>query len=876
MAGASAQATWYVDPAGNNGNTGASSGDAFETINHANSVASPGDVIRLAGATFGDEQGTIILGDKSLTIVGAGSDATIVRAHSTLTTNINTGFAGSPIATQQRPVVLIEGFGRVDFRGICIDGNFSTPGNGRLVGLYFRNGADGLVEQCTIKNCRANPLDGGQGSAGVIVRGDALGDPCNITLRDCLVNEFGKSGVVAFFNATLEVEESRVVGAGPVGLGFPAQNGIQVSYDASGLIRHSTITNLWYTPSSFSATGILVYDANSVVRIDDNNIGNCETGIRTEAITNLTVPLAVRRNRVHCSSTAISLAGLAFPASIQNNQFHSNDSTAVNVAYDDSLNNWIENSYSSYNGIGAHLVGGSGGAMDLTPRRTVDMVGGAPATTTLIAGHAPVDIAVANFDDSSGDDFATIEQNAGLSISIGLNTGGAFSVVNIPFAGATAIPIGIVTGEFDGMPGIDVAVATGNISLATNQNVVYVFRNDGSGAFVLHSTTPIVGFTNTTGIATSDVDADGSNDIVVTDIGSGSGGAAQILLNDGSGNFFASALPGTFSKPIRAAALANLDAGATCDVALIEGDASSGQLHLLSGNGAGSFVPFGSSPLTIGVDPTDIVTTDLEGDGDYDLLISFGAVTGGAVDTFDNDGTGAFKTVRCMVDGSATRLAVGNLDADADPDSVFGDAAVVNFNGGSVTVLGTFVEGAGFGAGGIAATGVTAAAAAFGDFDGNPFSDLFYCDAVTGTVVVLPGQVQARTDWFGFGCAGSKARIPYIRTTGAPGPTQPNLSLGIEVTNASPFSLCVVIFTLSPAGALVPCAPQVDLFDQLFSFTIVSNASGEGGFGLPLPALPNADGLSVFAQAAILDMNAPLLFGLPFALSKGIKLRIGN
>jgi hypothetical protein len=875
MAQATGQSTWFVDPAGSNGNTGTSAGDAFATINHANAVASTGDVIRLAAATFGDEQGTIILGDKSLTIVGAGSDATTVQAHSTLTTNINTGFAGTPIATQQRPVILIEGTGRVDFRGICIDGNFAVPANGRLVGLYYRNGADGLVEQCVIKNCRANPLDGGQGSACVIVRGDALGNSCDITLRDCLISEFGKSGVVAFFNTTLEVEECRVVGAGPVGLGSPAQNGIQVSYNASGLIRNSTITNLWYTPSSFAATGILCYDAASVVRIDDNGVGNCEVGIRVEEVSLMSAQVLVRRNRVHCANTAIALAGLTF-AIVEDNQFHGNDSTVPSVAFDDNTHQWQRNSYSSYNGIGAHAIGGGGGSVDNTPRNTVDMVGGTAATTPLTGGHSPVDIVVANFDNAFGDDFATIEQNAGLSISVGLNTGGAFNVINLPFAGATAAPIGIVTGEFDGAPGIDIAVATGNNSPATNQNRVYVFSNDGSGAFVLHSSTPIVGFTNTTDIATADVNGDLTNDIVVTNQGSGAGGSAQLLLNNGSGSFVASILPGTFTKSVRAATMANIDAGATCDVALIEGDAASGQLHLLAGNGAGLFVPFGSSPVAIGVDPTDIVNNDLEGDGDNDLLISFGAFTDGAVDTFNNDGTGAFSSIRCLVDGSATRLATGNLDSDSDPDSVFGDVAVVNFNGGSITVLGTYVDGAGYGAGGIAATGVTASAAAFGDFDGNEAPDLFYSDAVAGTVVVLPGKTQARTDWYGFGCAGTKARIPYLRTTGAPGPTQPNLSLGIEVTNAAPFSLGVIVVTLSPAGVLAPCFPQIDLGSVVSSYTVVSNAAGEGGFGLPLPALPNGSGLEIYFQAGILDINAPSLFGLPLALSKGLKLRVGD
>lgn len=869
---ASAQTTWFVDPAGNNANpgTGAGAASAFQTINHANSVASSGDIIRLAAATFGAEQGIIVLGDKDLTVLGQGSDATSIQAHPTLLININSGYPASPVPTQQRPVVLVEGGGRVDFRGVCIDGNFAMPGNGRLVGFYYRDGADGILEACEIKNCRADPLNGAQGCAGIVVRGDDVVDACEVAVRDCFVHDFGKTGVASLFNTTLEVDETRVVGAGRVGLGLPAQNGIQISYDSSGIVRRSTITNIAYEPSSYGAVGILGYDADGAVRIEDCNIGNCEVGIYLIAVSHASVPVSVRRNRIHSAESGIAIDGIT-GVTVEDNSFHLSVDGGSNAAYDNrSGNSWEDNSYSSYLGVGSYVIPGGGGNVDSTPRRTVDMVGGAPVSTSLAVGHSPIDMVIADFDGAGGDDFVTLDRNAGFSISVGLNTGSGFNVTNLPFGAATASPVAIAAGEFNGLTGMDVAVVT-------TENLVYVFRYvDGLGAFALLTITPLPSFMNATDLAAGDIDGDADTDLVVTDAGSGSGGSAVVLINNGIGSFTTTMLPGSYAESVRGATIAPLNGDAFADIALIEGGATSGRLHLLAGDGSGTFVPFGTSPVTIGVDPTAVVDSDLDGDADHDLLIAFGATTGGAVDAFENDGAGDFVSVRYRVDGSATALAVGNLDADSDPDSTFGDAAVVNLTGGSVTVLGTFVAGAGFGAGGIAASSVTAAAASFGDFDGNSALDLFYCDAITGSVVVLPGVVQARVDSFGFACAGTKARIPYLRPTGVPGPTQPNPSFGLEVTNANPSSLMAFVVCFQPDGALAPCLPQVDIGTQLFALVVTTDAAGEAGIGLPLTATPVLSGAAVYCQAAVLDPQGALLFGVPVALSKGLKLRFGD
>src|SRR5689334_180333 len=97
VASAAAQNHWYVNPAGSDLAAGTSAGTAFQTINHANAVATNGDVIHLAAATFGNEQNTATLGNKTVTLVGAGMGSTIVKAHTSADTILPSGLLpGTP------------------------------------------------------------------------------------------------------------------------------------------------------------------------------------------------------------------------------------------------------------------------------------------------------------------------------------------------------------------------------------------------------------------------------------------------------------------------------------------------------------------------------------------------------------------------------------------------------------------------------------------------------------------------------------------------------------------------------------------------------------------------------------------------------------
>lgn len=879
-AGASAQGYWWVDPVlGLDTNPGTQA-QPFKTIARANNVALSGDVIRLVpGIHGGSNEPPIVLGDKDIHLVGAGKGVSIIRPHPTLTINVSTGFPNAPVPTQQRPVVLCQNLGRVDFSNLTIDGNFAMPANGRLVGLYYRLGSDGVLSNVEIVNCRANPLNGSQNCAGLILRGDNPLDPCNVALRDCVVHDWGKSGCVAFFNSTLVLETTCVIGAGHIETASagPAQNGVQISYNAGGLLRRSTITNMYYNAGTATATGVLTYDAANTVLIEDCGIGNVEAGIYCYGPSNPLVSLLIRRCRVHAAEFGITLDNIA-AAVVRENHFMIARDGVTNAAYDNfPANIWERNHFSSYNGIGGFPIPGAFGNGDAFAQLGLNLFA-TPQVTALPSGQTPTCMVVDQLDGSGGSDFATACVNGAQHLTVGLNTGGAFSVATQTFSDPSGVPVAIVTGEFDGNPGRDLAVLTRHSTFAGFKTGYYVFANNGSGSFSLIHGASLPGFYRGTGLAAADLNGDGRSDLVIANGGNLNVGQATLLLNNGSGtSFTASLLPGGYTKPCTAVAIADIDNDGNRDIVITEGDATVGRLHLLLGNGAGVFTPAGSSPLAIRNDPTAVTVGDLDGDGDGEIVCAVGTTTGGGVVLFENFGGLSFERTFWPTNDATTALATGNLDADFDPDtSVRGDVVVANAGGGTLTLLGTYLSHAGFDFGGHFVRSANPVGVAMGNFNGDIYQDVFYADGAAGTVVAVPGRPTARFDNYGEGCAGTSDRIPGLTAIGVPAlPTQPNPWLGIELNNGKPFSLAAIVDALAPAPFLTPCGFL--LGGVIDVWVIVTDVSGAATILFPIPASPNIRGIEVYFQGGVLDPLSPLGVFAPIqvSLTRGLKLRAG-
>jgi len=707
-AGASAQSEWWVDPAGSDANSG-SMASPFQTINHAASLASNGDVIRLVAATYGDEQGNVLLGNVDLRIIGAGRGLTVINADTTAGINLEGGTLGSPTIEEHRCAVAIDGPATIEMRGMTLDQGFSIPGSGRAYSMWVGGGADVSCADMDFINARANPINGIQGPLGINIRGNAGADITNVTLSDCRVNEFGKGGIVANYDAHLAMDACQVRGYNHAVSGLAAQNCVQVSRGATCEIRRCQIADSWYDPSSGVATGFLIFDPGASIVIEDCDVANCQVGIYFFASSPTAIAGVVRRNRVANTEFGIYVSEVS-GLDVIDNSFAVLYPDDENDAWDDgSANTWDNNFYSSLSADGPYVLPGTAGSADANAKAKLREFG-MSATTALPAGLTPIDMATGDLDGTGAADVAVLAQGGTPTIVVGTNAGGGtFTMTALPFGNSDGEAVALVLGDFVPGGGLDVAAVTRTVPPAVGENAAYVFANDGAGNLTLHSTLVLTGVTTLSGVDAGDADGDGQDDLVVSDTGSSTliAGTASFLSNDGTGSFTQSALAGTFTVACRDAAFGEFTGDADLDIAVIEGNATTGLMHVFAGDGAGGFTDT-ASPVSVAANPQRALAADVGGDGDTDLLVSstrdaFGLDAGG-IDVVLHDGAGNFETRLYWVDNGPTAIAAGDLGDDADPDTVRRDVAFASLVGGSVGVLGNWSED-GAGSGGIAEIG---------------------------------------------------------------------------------------------------------------------------------------------------------------------------
>ncbi|MEZ5966789.1 MAG: FG-GAP-like repeat-containing protein [Planctomycetota bacterium] len=861
----------HVSTTGNDTTGDGSVGNPYLTITRAMTGAPAGSTIQLGAGTFGLAE-QVEFTTTPFTLVGAGMGTTILKPHATAIRQYPAGLLPGTLE-DHRVALAVNGPARVDVRDLTIDCdfNFTGFGTGRLYGIYLRDGGDATFSNVEVKNARTNPLNGIQGPVAVVARGDNAGDPCEITMRGCYVHDWGKNGFVANFNAFATLEGNEFVGSGQTPV--IAQNCVQISRGSTGIVRGNVIKDSFYTPASVTSTGVLFFDAGPGCVLEGNSVNRCQSGIYVYQSAPANVPVAVRDNKVTESTWGLDLIG-NWGGLVTGNVIHgATDEAAYDNSTGANTNTWTSNNFSDWTGAGTYAVPG-GSVVDPTPRRSFDDLG---LAFTVAVGGVPNDLVVADLDLSgpSSLDFATVNDPASFgaapSVSVAINTGfPTYAVQTLSFGVAGDQPVGICVGQFDGAAGLDLAVVTTNSKW-------FVFGNDGLGTFsVLANGTLPAAALSPNDVACGDLDGDGRADLVVATLNLLTPGGGFVLLNDGTGTAFTgSALAGAFSAGCKGVAVGDLDGASGLDIALTEGNGSFGLVHLYAGDGTGAFTAMSASPLTVDTDPTSVAIFDVDADGKNDLAVtSTKAVlplAPGSATLLRNQLPAGFAATAHDVGAGPQGVAFGDLGNDGDPDSVRRDAVVANFATGNVSVLSSWGRG-GFAGNFTALAGTTPRAVALAGMDGDVLGDLVVADAASSNVRILVGVHTARGDLYGQGCPGTFGRVPQISTSGAPAiARQPNLSFGIQVTNARPLSVGVLAASGAPGPLLTPCSFLLASTDVVWvQFT---NAFGAANVGIPLPPAPSLAGAIVYFQWAIIDPAGQ--FVGTFALSEGLKVRVG-
>ena len=216
---------------------------------------------------------------------------------------------------------------------------------------------------------------------------------------------------------------------------------------------------------------------------------------------------------------------------------------------------------------------------------------------------------------------------------------------------------GIAQGDFNADGHQDLAVTNYDADL------VNILINDGDGAFHVHASAPEVG-NGPIAIASADLDADGDDDLAVANHIDGS---LSILRSNGDGTFVAAVtygddLPVEF-RLIDRVLTSDLDGDGAWEIAIKRQIASQRDIVVLWNSGHGTFDAHTLYELATAVD-----FADLDGDGDDDMLLGY---SDGDVVAYQNLGAR-------VLDRSATRyelgalLLAGDLTGDGRPEVITG------------------------------------------------------------------------------------------------------------------------------------------------------------------------------------------------------------
>ncbi|MCA8942410.1 MAG: VCBS repeat-containing protein [Planctomycetes bacterium] len=204
-------------------------------------------------------------------------------------------------------------------------------------------------------------------------------------------------------------------------------------------------------------------------------------------------------------------------------------------------------------------------------------------------------------------------------------------------------------GDIDGDGDLDV-LAQANDGRGRDSLLV----NLGGGRF--EALDPLSFLTTSTNLVHADLDGDGDVDLV-------DGSHAVVMRNDGRGEFFAESLP--IEHTDRWIAVADLDGNGMLDI-VGSSESSSGGFAVLQTNDA-NWIISGAAWNVANLAHSDHgVLTDIDGDGDHDLI----ATSGGALGLWTNEGAFFLDASARMPRFAAivAGLHVGDADADGDTD----------------------------------------------------------------------------------------------------------------------------------------------------------------------------------------------------------------
>jgi parallel beta-helix repeat protein len=230
----------------------------------------------------------------------------------------------------------------------------------RLRGILFE-GASGSIKDTIVRDIKQGP-DGCQEGNAIEVR-NAPFDGTHphtqkVQIEDNVVSNYQKTGILANGDVSVEIDDNRVTGLGPVN--FIAQNGIQFSRGALGEVEDNHVSGNIYTPQTDASSGILLFQPGNAASVKNNTVDTNDVGIWLISTSNA----RVKNNKVTGSVfDGIAVDDQAGPVSGNKvDQNHSSDNGVGIGLYGSGVtNNLIEKNTASSNDTGIFVGLGASG-----------------------------------------------------------------------------------------------------------------------------------------------------------------------------------------------------------------------------------------------------------------------------------------------------------------------------------------------------------------------------------------------------------------------------------------------------------------------------------------------------------------------------------
>ena len=260
--------------------------DAFATVIDA--LAAAPDRIEVAA---GDYAGQLMI-TADVELVGAGEGTTFLTAP--------TSPAGYVASWGLNGIVVVDGADAV-IRGVTIRG----PQNGvaQMVGAHIVGGGTLLLESSTVSSIRDDPSGSAQRGVAVVAGASGGATTGAVTIRDVLITDYQKLGVVIRPGSTGLIEDSVIEGRGAQCIN--GANGIQLQ--GTGTVRRTRVLDNRYADAPGSpgcaggtadAFGIGLFSPTGPTVLEDNTITGNELGIYASAAAGAGAALTVTRNTI--------------------------------------------------------------------------------------------------------------------------------------------------------------------------------------------------------------------------------------------------------------------------------------------------------------------------------------------------------------------------------------------------------------------------------------------------------------------------------------------------------------------------------------------------------------------------------------------------